>query len=82
MAGQASNQSYLSYRGYRGTVRFSDEDQCFFGKIADIRTLVFYQGDTRTSLQEAFEFAVEDYLRNCARLGKPPERPFPRAAEC
>ena len=69
---------YLTYRGYRGTVRFDEAGQCFFGKIADISTLVFYDGDTRTSLQEAFEHAVDAYLVACKHMGKLPERPFPR----
>jgi predicted HicB family RNase H-like nuclease len=72
--------SHLSYRGYRGTINFSEELQCFFGKIDHISTLVCYEGDTRTALQEAFEAAVDDYLLNCARMGKRPERPFPRLA--
>ena len=69
---------YLSYRGYRGTISFDETNQCFFGKIADITTLVFYDGDTRTALQEAFEEAVDAYLAAYAKMGKPPERPFPR----
>ena len=31
-------------------------------------------------LQEAFERAVDDYLLNCARMGRSPERPYPRLA--
>ncbi|MEP5764247.1 MAG: hypothetical protein ABJ308_06625 [Halieaceae bacterium] len=73
-------QSHLSYRGYRGTINFSDELQCFFGKIDDIGTMVCYDGDSRTSLQEAFESAVDAYLLDCARMGREPERPFPRLA--
>ena len=71
---------YLAYRGYRGTINFSAELQCFYGKIDDISLLVCYEGDTRTTLQEAFERAVDDYLLNCARMGRSPERPFPRLA--
>ena len=70
----------LAYRGYRGTINFSEELQCFYGKIDDIALLVCYEGDTRTSLEEAFERAVDDYLLNCARLGRDPERPYPRLA--
>lgn len=73
-------EQYLAYRGYRGTINFSAELQCFYGKIDDISLLVCYEGDTRTTLQEAFEQAVDDYLLNCARMGRSPERPFPRLA--
>lgn len=73
-------RQFLAYRGYRGTLNFSEELQCFYGKIDDINLLVCYEGDTRTSLQEAFERAVDDYLLNCARLGRDPERPYPRLA--
>jgi predicted HicB family RNase H-like nuclease len=70
----------MSYRGYRGTINFSEELQCFFGKIDDISLLVCYEGDTRMTLQSAFERAVDDYVLNCARLGRDPERPYPRLA--
>jgi predicted HicB family RNase H-like nuclease len=73
-------QQYLSYRGYRGAINFSDELRCFFGKIDDITPLVCYEGNTRSSLQVAFERAVDDYILNCARMGLEPERPFPRLA--
>jgi predicted HicB family RNase H-like nuclease len=73
-------EQYLAYRGYRGTINFSAELQCFYGKIEDISLLVCYEGDTRTTLQDAFERAVDDYLLNCARMGRSPERPFPRLA--
>jgi len=71
---------YLSYRGYRGTVEYSAELQCYFGKIDDVSALICYDGDTRSVLQEAFERAVDTYLLDCARLGREPERPFPRLA--
>lgn len=71
---------YLSYRGYRGTVQLDTEANTFFGKIADIETLVFYHGDTLTVLQENFAAAVEDYLQTFAAMGRQPERPFPRPA--
>ena len=70
----------LAYRGYRGTINFSEELQCFYGKIDDISMLVCYEGDTRSSLKESFERAVDDYLLNCARMGRKPERPYPRLA--
>ena len=73
-------EQFLAYRGYRGTINFSAELQCFYGKIDDISLLVCYEGDTRTSLEEAFARAVDDYLLNCARLGRTPERPYPRLA--
>ena len=73
-------EQFLVYRGYRGTINFSNELQCFYGKIDDISLLVCYEGDTRTALQEAFESAVDDSLLNCARLGRAPERPYPRLA--
>ena len=70
----------LAYRGYRGTINFSEELQCFYGKIDDITLLVCYEGDTRSSLRDSFEMAVDEYLLNCARMGRKPERPYPRLA--
>ena len=52
----------LSYKGYTGTVDFSIEDGCFFGQIAEIDSLVNYEGQSIDDLKNAFIEAVEDYI--------------------
>ena len=66
----------MAYKGYNGSVHYSDEDQIFFGKIKFIRSLVSYEGMDVKSLRSAFEEAVDDYLELCEKEGKEPETPF------
>lgn len=66
----------MSYKGYYGSVHYSDEDKVFFGKIEFIRALVSYEGTDVDSLKHAFEDAVDDYLDMCDHSGKKPDKPF------
>jgi len=66
----------MSFKGYFGSVHYSDDDRVFFGKIEFIRALVSYEGTDVDSLKRAFEEAVDDYLEMCAQAGREPEKPF------
>jgi predicted HicB family RNase H-like nuclease len=54
--------SLLHYKGYVGTVEYSAEDHCLFGKLAYIRDLVTYEATTARALEKAFREAVTEYL--------------------
>jgi predicted HicB family RNase H-like nuclease len=66
----------MSYKGYCGSVHYSDEDQVFHGKLEFIRSLVSYEGTDVKMLRAAFEEAVEDYIRLCQEEDREPETPF------
>lgn len=66
----------MTYKGYHGTVSYSDEDKVFIGKVDAIRDLVSYEGTDVQSLQAAFEEAVDDYLDLCAAQGREPAKPY------
>lgn len=66
----------LTYKGYVGSVHYSDEDLTFFGKVEFIRSLISYEGTDVESLRRAFKEAVDDYLDGCAEEGTEPEQPF------
>ncbi len=66
----------MSYKGYYGSVHYSDEDRIFHGKIEFIRSLVNYEGNDVESLRAAFIEAVDDYLELCTEEGKKPDKPF------
>lgn len=61
----------LSYKGYIGTVNFSEKDGVFFGKIEGIDGLVNFEGESVTELTEAFHDAVDDYVAYCEKEGLP-----------
>lgn len=53
------------YKGYIGSVEFSEEDCVFFGKVLGIRSLISYEGENAKELLDDFHGAVNDYLDIC-----------------
>ena len=66
----------MKYKSYVGTVEYSEEDNCLFGRLTGINDIISYEGDSVASLRVAFEEAVDDYLETCVKLGKTPQRPY------
>ena len=66
----------IEYKGYVGTVEFSQEDGVFFGKVMGLRALLSYEGSTAAELLDDFHGVVDDYLALCQTEGKEPERAF------
>lgn len=66
----------MEYKGYVGSVEFSEEDALFFGKVMGIRALISYEGENARELVEDFHSAVEDYLVMCADEGIEPEKAY------
>ena len=66
---------YLKYKGYTGSVEYSDEDQCLFGRVQGLtKDLVTYEGSTIEELTKDFEGVVDDYLALCKEKGIEPRR--------
>lgn len=63
----------MEYKGYIGSVEFSEEDGLFFGKVQGIRSLISYEGDNAKDLVADFHEAVDDYLEMCRSKGQKPE---------
>lgn len=55
----------LEYKNYIGSVEFSSEDNCYYGKLLGIKDLVTYEAPTKIELQKEFQDAVDDYLDFC-----------------
>ena len=66
----------IQYKGYIGSVEFSEENGMFYGKVMGIRSLVSYEGESARELLEDFHGAVDDYLESCKAKGKEPEVAF------
>jgi len=71
----AEKLSLMNYKGYYGSIEASIEDNCLFGKLQFIRPLISYEAQTPAKLKEAFEIAVEDYLKDCSLQKIQPEKP-------
>lgn len=66
----------MTYKGYIGSVNYSDKDQVFFGKIEGINGLVNFEGESVKELMEAFHEAVDDYLAYCQDEGIEPDKSY------
>ncbi|MBP5340688.1 MAG: type II toxin-antitoxin system HicB family antitoxin [Prevotella sp.] len=66
----------MTYKGYLGSVNYSDKDQVFFGKVEGINGLVNFEGESVKELTEAFHEAVDDYLAYCEDEGIEPDKSY------
>jgi predicted HicB family RNase H-like nuclease len=66
----------MNYKGYTGSVEFSEMDAVFHGKVAGIKSMISFEGDSVSSIIEDFHNAVDEYLAFCSESGKQPEKPF------
>lgn len=60
----------FQYKGFVGSVNFSDKDAVFFGKIEGIDGLVTFEGRSLSELEEAFHKAVDDYRYECRQAAR------------
>ena len=60
----------LTYKGFEGTVEYSAEDDCLFGKILGINGLTMYFGDSLESLKRDFYDAVDFHLSHTQTAGQ------------
>ena len=66
----------MTYKGYMGSVGFSEKDNVFFGKIEGINGLVNFEGESVKELTDAFHEAVDDYLAYCEDEGIEPDKSY------
>ena len=66
----------MTYKGYLGSVAYSEKDNVFFGKIEGINGLVNFEGESVKELTDAFHEAVDDYLAYCKDEGIEPDKSY------
>ena len=69
-------KNLIEYKGYIGSIEFSQEDELFYGKVQGIRALISYEGKIAQELIEDFHDAVDSYLELCQENGKTPEKAY------
>lgn len=52
----------LQYKGFVGSIEYSDEDSIFYGKVLGIRSLISYEGENMRNLIADFQRAVDSYI--------------------
>ena len=63
----------MEYRGYVGSVEFSEADGLLYGCVQGVRALISYEGTTVAELISDFHAAVDEYLALCEAEKREPE---------
>ena len=66
----------LSYKDYNGTVEYSDDDKCLYGKVVGIKSLLSYEGVSVQELEKNFQSTIDEYLADCKERNVEPEQPY------
>ena len=67
----------LRYKGYTGSVEYSEEECTFFGKVLGLRRDgITYEGSSAAEIKQDFEDAIDHYLETCREQGISPEKPY------
>ena len=68
--------NWLSYKNYNGTVEYSKDDDCLFGKVVGVRSLLSYEGESIKELKADFHRVIDEYLADCGERNVEPEQPY------
>ena len=66
----------LSYKNYNGTVEYSKEDNCLLGKVIGLKSLLSYEGESLSELEQDFQNVIDEYLNECREQNIEPEQPY------
>lgn len=66
----------LSYKNYNGTVEYSREDSCLFGKVIGVKSLLSYERDSVQELEQDLKNVIDEYLKDCKERNVQPEQPY------
>jgi predicted HicB family RNase H-like nuclease len=69
--------SKLNYKGYLGTIEYSEGDNFFHGKVLGMsRDCITYEGESATELLDDFKGAIDMYIEHCQTKGIKPEKSY------
>ena len=61
----------LKYKGYTGSVDYSEEGNCLYGKVLGMsKDMITYEGQDVNELRKDCEGAIDDYLIVCKAKDK------------
>lgn len=59
---EGSDICIVEYKGYVGSIEFSEEDQLYYGKVLDSRSLISYEGKSVSELIQDFHDVINSGL--------------------
>ena len=66
----------IDYKGYIGSIEYSPEDKCFFGKLEMIDDLVTFEANSADELENNFHIVVDEYISTCRELNREPQKVY------
>jgi len=60
----------LSYKGYTSIIKYSNEDNTFYGKLENIKDLIIFEIDIREDIELHFENIVNAYIQDRKELNE------------
>lgn len=54
----------MSYKNYTARVEFDGRDNIFVGRVLGLESIVSFHGKSVTELRQAFEAAIDDYMKD------------------
>lgn len=67
-------RNVMTYKGYWAKIEYSDEDECFCGKVEGLKKdLICFEGKTVKELKKDFKNAIDHYLECCRDFNEKPE---------
>jgi predicted HicB family RNase H-like nuclease len=66
----------MIYKGYQAVIEFDEIDRLFVGRVINTRDVIAFDGASVDELEQSFHTAIDEYLDDCAVVGKDPEKPF------
>jgi predicted HicB family RNase H-like nuclease len=66
----------MKYKGYEAVIEYDEIDRLFFGRVINTRDIISFDGTTVNELRQSFEAVIDEYLEDCQREGKEPDKAF------
>ena len=66
----------MKYKGYEAIVEYDEQDRLFVGRVINTLDVIVFDGKSVEELESSFHNTVEEYLEDCQKRGKTPNKPF------
>ncbi len=66
----------IEYNGYIGSIEYSPDDKCFYGKVEMINDLITFEANSADELEINFNYVVNEYIQTCKELDREPQKTF------
>jgi len=66
----------MKYKNYEAVIKYSDEDETFIGEVINTTDILVFDGATVDEVRASFYAVVDEYIDDCEKEGKKPQKPF------